>query len=287
MLLSLNSCGLGLHVARNRRGRAFAIGLLGRDDDRRHLRLDLGDVGDDRGQAAAFADELGLQPRQDRQPRQGLQALRRRWVEIADALAEQQRLDPVAVGRLLLDEPLVLAVRPLRVLFGFAGNLDHPAGVELAPNEARQGPHELVDVDAVRLDAARPPVDRHARRLDLVGVVARRLQGAIEPMTVSPGLEARVNLGRKAASLLLARRDAAQQRQQAVEVAAVHLMPANRPLLRRADPHEPLRTAQFQCNENRGKLSRGDGRNLLNKHDSILCSGFDASTIGVEAPAAA
>jgi hypothetical protein len=54
-------------------------------------------------------------------------------------------------------------------------------------------------------------------------------------MTVSPGLEAHVNLGRKAASLLLARRGAVQQRQQAVEVAAVHLMPANRPLLRRAD----------------------------------------------------
>jgi hypothetical protein len=71
------------------------------------------------------------------------------------------------------------------------------------------------------------------------------------------------------------------------EVAALDLMPANRPLLRRADPDKPLRSAQLQCDENRSKLSLGDGRNVLDKHDSILCSGLDASTIGVEAPAAA
>jgi len=141
-------------------------------------------------------------------------------VEIANALGEQQRLDPVAVGSLLLDEPLVFAVRSLRVFFGFAGNLDHPAGVELAPHQARQRPHELVDVHAIRLDAARPPVDRHARRLDLVDLIPRRLQRSVQPMAVAPGLEAHMNLGRKAASLLLAGCDAAQQRQQAVEVAA-------------------------------------------------------------------
>jgi 4-hydroxy-tetrahydrodipicolinate synthase len=57
-------------------------------------------------------------------------------------------------------------------------------------------------------------------------------------------------------------------------VSAFHLMPANRPLLRRAEPDEPLRSAQFQCDENWGKLRLGDGRYLLNKHDRFLCSGF-------------
>jgi len=50
-----------------------------------------------------------------------------------------------------------------------------------------------------------------------------------------------VNLYRKAAPPLLLGCDAAQQRQQAVEVAALDLAPPNRPLLWRADPGQPLR----------------------------------------------
>jgi hypothetical protein len=57
-------------------------------------------------------------------------------------------------------------------------------------------------------------------------------------------------------------------------------LPANRPLLWRADPDKPLRSAQFQCDENRGKLRLGDERNLLNKHDRSYGSGLDASPIG-------
>ena len=76
----------------------------------------------------------------------------------------------------------------LGVFFGFARNRDHPAGVELAPHETRQGPHQLVDVHPVRLGAARPAVDRDARRIDLVDVVARRssARGAASGRRVRP-----------------------------------------------------------------------------------------------------
>jgi hypothetical protein len=104
-------------------------------------------------------------------------------------------------------------------------------------------------------------------------------------VAVASGLEADMNLDGKAALFLL-RADPAQKLKQAIKVAAFHLMPANRPLPRRADPDEPLRSAQFQCDENWGKLRLGDGRYLLNKHDRSYCSGLDASTIGLEAPAA-
>ena len=143
-----------------------------------------------------MAGELRLQPRHDRQSRQALQSIRRHRVEIADALGEQQRLQPVAVGGLFLDQPLVLAMRALAVFFGFARNRDHPAGVELAPHETRQGPHQLVDVHPVRLGAARPAVDRDARRIDLVDLVARRCQRAVEPVAVASGLEAHVKTAR-------------------------------------------------------------------------------------------
>ena len=87
-------------------------------------------------------------------------------------------------------------------------------------------------------------------------------------MAVASGLEADMNLDGKAALFLL-RADPAQKLKQAIKVAAFHLMPANRPLPRRADPDEPLRSAQFQCDENWGKLRLGDGRDLLNR---FLCS---------------
>ena len=76
-----------------------------------------------------------------------------------------------------------------------------------------------------------------------------------------------MNLDRKAAPLFLARADPPQKLEQTIQVAALHLMPADRPFLRRADPDQPLRSAEFQCDENWGKLVLGDGRNRLNKHD--------------------
>ena len=70
---------------------------------------------------------------------------------------------PVAVGGLFLGQPLVLAVRPLRVFFPFARDRDDPAGVELAPQKgARQGPHQLVDVHPVRIGAARRSTETRA-----------------------------------------------------------------------------------------------------------------------------
>ena len=167
--------------------------------------------------------ELRLQLRRDRQLRQTRQPVRRHRVEIANPLGEQQRLRPVAVRRSLLNQPLVFAVRALGVLLLRGGNHDHPAGVELAPHVARKRAHELVDVDAVRLGPARPPVDRHARRLDLVGVVSRRCQRAIKPVAVAAGLEANMDLDRNAGALLLCRRRTPQQRQQPIQVAALDL----------------------------------------------------------------
>ena len=87
-------------------------------------------------------------------------------------------------------------MRALGVLLLRGGNHDHPAGVELAPHVARKRAHQLVDVDAVRLGPWRLPVDRHARRLDLVGVVSRRCQRAIKPVPVAAGLEADMDLDR-------------------------------------------------------------------------------------------
>jgi hypothetical protein len=243
------------------------FGLAPRDDGRLHLRFDLGDGVDDPGQAPAFAGKLRLQPRHDRQSRQALQSIRRHRVEIADALGEQQRLQPVAMGGLLLDQPLILAVRALGVLFRFARNRDHPAGVELAPQQARQSARQLPRRPRrPTWRGPRPAVDRHARRIDLVDVVARRSQRAVQPVAVASGLEASMDPGRKPGSLLLAGADPPQKLEQTIQVAALHFMPADRPSLRRADPDEPLRSAQFQCDENRGKLRLGDGRNLLNKH---------------------
>jgi hypothetical protein len=106
-------------------------------------------------------------------------------------------------------------------------------------------------------------------------------------VAVASGLEADMNLDRKAAALFLVGADPPQKFEQPIKVAALHLMPANRPFLRRADPDQPLRPAQFQCDENWGKLRLGDGRDVLNKHDRILCLGLGASIIGLEAPAAA
>ena len=267
MLLSLKSCaalawtGLGAD-----RDRAFPMGRLERNDLRRHLRFNLGDIVDDHGQTAAFAPEFGLQPRRNRQLRQALQPVGRQRVEIANPLREQQPLHPVAVRRSLLDEPLVFAMRALGVLFLRRGDHHHPAGVALAPHKARKRPHQLVDVHPVRLDPPRPTIHRHARRIDLVDVISRHFQRAIQPVAVAPGLKADMDPDRNAAALLFASRHAPQQRQEPIQITAIDFMSPNRPLLRRADPDKPLRSTQFQCDENRRKLIHGDGRNMLNKH---------------------
>ena len=256
---------LALDPVRRRRGRV-RLGLSGRDDGRRHLRFNLGDVGGQCGQAPAFADELRPQLRRNRKLRQTLQPIRRRRVEIANPLGEQQPLHPVAVRRPFLDQPFVLTMRAFGVLFLRRGDHDHPTGVALAPHEARERAHQLVDVHAVRLDPARPTIHRDARRIDLIDLVSRRGQRAMQPVAVAASLKTDMDPDRNAGAPLFASRHAPQQRQEPVQVAAIDLMSANRPLLRRADPDKPLRSAQFQCDENRRKLMPGDGRNLLNKH---------------------
>lgn len=168
--------------------------------------------------------------------------------------------------RPFLDEPLVLAVRTLGVLFLRRGDHDHPAGVAFAPHKARERAHQLVDVHAVRLDPTRPTIHRYARRIDLIDVIPRHFQRAIQPVAVAPGLKADMSSDRPPDALLLVAGDAPQQREQPIQVAAHDFVSANRPLPRRADPDKPLRLAQFQRDENGRKLISRDGRNMLNKH---------------------
>ena len=100
---------LALDPVRRRRGRV-RLGLSGRDDGRRHLRFNLGDVGGQCGQAPAFADELRPQLRRNRKLRQTLQPIRRRRVEIANPLGEQ----PAAEDALADAFATALAVWPVK-----------------------------------------------------------------------------------------------------------------------------------------------------------------------------
>jgi hypothetical protein len=114
-----------------------------------------------RGAAAAApvsawqnARRLRLQPRHIRQRRHTFQSIRRCRVEIADASRKQQRLYPVATGPLFLYEPL--AVRPLRVFYGFAG-IYHSADLEFVPQKSITGYNPaLLPASTAKPDGYRP-----------------------------------------------------------------------------------------------------------------------------------
>ena len=68
---------------------------------------------------------------------------------------------------------------------------------------------------------ARSPIDRNARRIDLVDGVSGSLQRAIQPVTVTPSLETDMNSDRSSGAILLLAANPSQKAHQPIEVAGL------------------------------------------------------------------
>ncbi len=85
-------------------------------------------------------------------------------IDAANAQRHQQPCDPVAVSGPLGDQHLALTMLTFGILFGRAGNPHHSAGPRLAALQRQEHADQLLEIEAVGLDAARPPVHRFGTR---------------------------------------------------------------------------------------------------------------------------
>ena len=115
---------------------------------------------------------------------------------IADALAMQQPLDPVAVPGALLQQPLALARTPFAIFVLRRRNPNHAANPRFAALVSQKRAHQLRQVDPIGLGSPCPPVHLDARRIDLVIEHPVVGQPAVQPMTVETRFIAGQNTNR-------------------------------------------------------------------------------------------
>src|SRR5215211_4494286 len=122
---------------------------------------------------------------------------------VADALTMQQPLDPVAVSRALLEQPLALTRAPLAILLLRRRNPNHAADTRLAAHMRQKRPHQQRQIDPVGLGTPRPPVHLNARRIDRVIDNPVIPQPPMQPVTIKPSLVAGQDTNRLAQLLRL------------------------------------------------------------------------------------
>ena len=147
-------------------------------------------------QPIVLAYDLLAQPRRQRAPVAGAHVLkagdeaRLERHHVTNALAKQQRLDAIGVRGLLLQQPLALAAAALAVLVFRRGHVQHAADPRLAAQIGEEGPHQLLQVDAIGLGAPPAPADLDAGGINDVARHPLIRQPAVQPVPVEPGFVA-------------------------------------------------------------------------------------------------
>src|SRR5215831_20094104 len=90
------------------------------------------------------------------------------WIVIAHAKRCQNSSDPVHQTDALGDEFCPLANTPTGIFIGLVGNRNHRTHARLASQPSEQSSKQQLGINAVRLCAAHPTIDRYAGRLDNV-----------------------------------------------------------------------------------------------------------------------
>jgi hypothetical protein len=90
--------------------------------------------------------------------------------KIANAEADEDRLDLVPDPRLLGDEAAALAVRPFGILLFSRWDRDHAAVTLLAAQPAEQGAQQQLRINAISLCASMFARHRNARGMDDVSL---------------------------------------------------------------------------------------------------------------------
>src|SRR5215472_7588842 len=137
--------------------------------------------------ASAHLVETGKEPSRERH-------------HIPDALGVEQSLDSIGVCCLLLLEVFALAIEPLAILIVDCRNVHHAADPRFASQIGQQRAHDLIEIDAVGLDAPSPAIDRDARWIDLVIGHVVVSQPAMQPMRIEPRFVARDDANRLSAA---------------------------------------------------------------------------------------
>ncbi len=133
-------------------------------------------------QRPSIASAHALEPRQE---------VARQRLNVADPMRVQERFDAIGVGSALFQKALAFAARALVVLLRRARHVHYGAGFGLAAKVGEKGAHQALEVDAVGLGPARPPVmragfgDKHlvsrAKRINGNGCSGLRNEIALQP----------------------------------------------------------------------------------------------------------
>jgi hypothetical protein len=203
-----------------------------------------------------------------------------RWDKLIGELEAKRGLTPDSIKLVLSIESArgvlnaydmsVAAKRTVSLTFG--GAQDGDLNTDLGCVWSIDGP-EMMHARCHALLAARAPVHRNARRINLV--IDHRLirQPPMQPVTVISRLVARHDANRLAAHCRLRPRRR-QARPKHHKVAAVNRVTAHLLRARQDDPELPLRLAQFKRNVNRGILVRGGCVSPIELHHLILQGGM-------------
>jgi hypothetical protein len=133
-------------------------------------------------------------------------------------------LDPIHMLPALGDQPLALAVGAARVLTLDRRHLHHVAHRPVAAAPRHQRPQQHRRVQSVGLGAPRPAVHLQAAGVHHPAGDLLRSEAALQPEPVVAGLVADNDPHLMAGRPLLARLQAAEQREQAENIAAIELV---------------------------------------------------------------